>query len=279
MRIYRSLSIAGFAGSGGAGIQADLKTFSALGCYGTTVLTALPVQNTCGVESLYDVPTACVEAQIRNILDDISIDATKIGMLHRHAIIEAVSEILYEYKTQNIVLDPVIVSRNGVKLLLPDAIGVMKEQLFPISTIVTPSLLEASVVLGRVVDSREQMEEAALEMLAMGPKAVILKGGHLEGSCDDCLVIRGEATEIYWFKSPKIDTKNTHGTGCTFSSAITTFLAQGKSLYEAVAHAKIYTTKAIAAGAKIEIGRGVGPVHHFYHLWDFVDQYSKQKET
>lgn len=270
-RIYRALSIAGFAGSGGAGIQADLKAFSALGCYGTTALTALPVQNTMGVKSLYDIPTACIEAQIRSVYDDIHIDATKIGMLHRHAIIEAVAEILGEYKITNIVLDPVMVSKNGVKLLLPDAIAAMKEQLFPLTTVVTPNLLEASEFLGREIKSKDQMERASLDILEMGPKAVVIKGGHLEDCCDDCLAIRGETTEIHWFKSPRIHTKNTHGTGCTFSSAIAAYLARGRSILEAVAQSKIYLTKAIKAGAEIEIGHGNGPVHHFYHLWDFVD--------
>lgn len=271
--LYKALSIAGFDGSGGAGIQADLKTFSGLGCYGTTVLTALPIQNTLGVQSIYDIPTVCVEEQIRSIFDDIQIDATKIGMLHRHAIIEAVAALLKEYKVKNIVLDPVMVAKNDAKLMLPDAINAIKEQLFPLLTVLTPNLLETSVLVGREIKTKVQMEAAALEILDMGPQSVIVKGGHLEGDCDDCLVIRGEKIEIYWLPHARIHTKHTHGTGCSFSSAITSFIARGKSIHDAVHLAKIYLTGAIQAGAELEIGRGQGPVHHFYHLWNFVDEY------
>jgi hydroxymethylpyrimidine/phosphomethylpyrimidine kinase len=269
--IYKALSIAGFDGSGGAGIQADLKTFSALGCYGTTVLTALPVQNTVGVRSIYDIQTVCVEEQVRSIYEDIQINATKIGMLHRHAIIEAVADLLREYKVKNIVLDPVMVAKSGDKLLLLDAIAAMKEQLFPLTTVLTPNLLEASEALGREIKTRDQMEQAALELLEMGPQAVVVKGGHLKECCDDCLVIRGAKPEFHWFPSERIETKNTHGTGCTFSAAITAYLARGKSILESVSLAKAYLTRAIKKGANIEIGHGHGPVHHFHHLWDFVD--------
>lgn len=268
MHTYNALSIAGFDGSGGAGIQADLKVFSALGCYGTTVLTALPVQNTVGVRSIYDIPTACVEEQIRSIYDDIEIHATKIGMLHRHAIVESVAALLNEYKVKNIVLDPVMVAKNGNKLLLLDAIEAMKEQLFPITTVLTPNLLDTSELLGRKIRTKDQMEEAAVELLRMGPKAVVVKGGHLEDSCDDCLALNGPKVEFHWFPSRKIQTKNTHGTGCTFAAAIAAFLARGKTIFDAVKEAKIYLTQAIEAGADIEIGKGHGPVHHFYKLWE-----------
>lgn len=265
---YKTLSIAGFDGSGGAGIQADIKTFSALGCYAASALTSLPVQNTRGVKSVFDIPTRCVEEQIRAILEDISIDAVKIGVLHRHAIIESVGKILKEFNMKNIVIDPVMVAKRGEALLIADSIAAMQEHLFPITTVLTPNLMEASVLLGREITEKDQMEQAALDLLEMGPKAVVVKGGHLKGDCDDCLAIKGKEIEVRWFESPRIQSKNTHGTGCTFSSAVTAFLARGNSITESVGKAKRYLTQAIEAGVNIEIGGGNGPVHHFYHWWD-----------
>lgn len=264
---YSTLTIAGFDGSGGAGIQADLKTFSALGCYATTVLTSLPVQNTMGVRSIYDISTACIEEQIKSVFDDIRIDAVKIGMLHRSDIIESVAHLLRDYAATNIVLDPVMVAKSGDKLLLPSAITAMKECLFPLATIITPNLLETSEILERDIRTRKEMEEAAIDLSQMGPQAVVVKGGHLDGNCDDCLVLKNE---IYWFSGPRIQTKNTHGTGCTFSAAIASFLAKGLSVRQAVEYAKDYLTKAIQAGAHLKIGHGNGPVHHFYHLWEKI---------
>lgn len=268
---YKTLSIAGFDGSGGAGIQADIKTFSALGCYAATALTSLPVQNTMGVRSVFDIPTVCVEEQIRAILEDISMDAVKIGVLHRHAIIEAVGKILKSFKIKNIVIDPVMVAKRGEALLIADSIAAMQEHLFPITTVLTPNLMEASVLLGREVTEKWQMEQAALDLLDMGPQAVVVKGGHLKGDCDDCLVISGKEIEIHWFENPRIQSKNTHGTGCTFSSAVAAFLARGNTIAESVRKAKIFLTKAIEAGVNIEIGGGNGPVHHFYHSWKNLD--------
>lgn len=269
-KVYNTLTIAGFDGSGGAGIQADLKTFSALGCYGTTVLTALPVQNTVGVRSIYDISIECIQEQLKAIFDDIRIDAVKIGMLHRADIIESVADLLHHYKAENIVLDPVMVAKSGNKLLLPDAISAMKERLFPMTTILTPNLLEASEILERDIQTKEQMEQAAIDLLDMGSQAVIVKGGHLNGSCDDCLCLKSSKKEMLWFSQPKIHTKNTHGTGCTFSAAIAAFLARGFSIVDAVKYAKEYLTNAIAAGAHLKIGHGHGPVHHFHHLWEFL---------
>lgn len=269
-QLFKALSIAGFDGSGGAGIQADLKTFSALGCYATTVLTSLPVQNTCGVRSIYDISTECIEEQMKAILDDISQDAVKIGMLHRPDIIESVAKLLRQYQLKNIVVDPVMVAKSGHKLLLPSAIAAMKQYLLPLATVITPNLLEASELVGREIKTKEQMEKAALELLAMGPKAVIVKGGHLTGDCDDCVCIQNRDIEIYWHRSPRIETLNTHGTGCTFSAAIAAFLARGLNLYDSIHHAKQYITNSIAAGANLEIGQGNGPVHHFHHLWEHL---------
>lgn len=254
-----ALTIAGFDGSGGTGIQADLKTFAALGCYGTSVLTSLPVQNTCGVRSIYEISTTCIQEQIEAILDDIQVDAVKIGMLHRRDIIEAVAR----YHLTNIVLDPVMVAKSGHALLRPDAVAAMKRELFPIAAVITPNLPEASELLGREVTTKAQMERAALDLLEMGPQAVVVKGGHLAGSADDCLCLKNR--EIHWLPSPRIPRKNTHGTGCTFSAAIAAFLARGFAIDEAVRRAKEYLTRAIEASAELKIGRGNGPLHH---LWN-----------
>ena len=264
------LTIAGFDGSGGAGIQADLKTFSALGCYGTTALTALPVQNTMGVRSIYDIDTVCVEEQIKAILEDIPMNAIKIGMLHRQEIIESVANILTHYKASNIVLDPVMVAKSGDKLLMPKAISSMKEKLLPITTVLTPNLPEASELLGREIRDKAQMEKAALELIQMGPQAVVVKGGHLNGDCDDCLCLKNPHLEIHWLSTSRIQTQNTHGTGCTFSAAIAAFLARGFTILDSVNQAKGYLTQAIDAGRQLKIGKGNGPVHHFYHLWHFL---------
>lgn len=268
-RSYKVLTIAGFDGSGGAGIQADLKTFSALGCYGTTVLTALPVQNTLGVRSIYNIKTVCIEEQIKAILDDMQMDAVKIGMLHRPDIIEAVANILSRYSAINIVLDPVMASKNGYMLLLPDAIATLKEKLIPIVNVLTPNLFETSKLLGREIETKTQMEQAALDLVEMGPQAVIVKGGHLKGNCDDCLCMKNSNIEIHWLSNPRIQTKNTHGTGCTFSAAIAAFLARGLPIFDAVSLAKQYLTQSIEAGAHVKIGQGNGPVHHFHQLWNF----------
>lgn len=274
----RTLTIAGFDGSGGAGIQADLKTFSALGCYGLTVLTAMPVQNTTGVKAIYDIPTQCVKDQLEATFDDSRIDAIKIGMLQRQDIIETVSDALLKSKSTNIVVDPVMVAKSGHLLLDPNAIEAMKTQLFPLATLITPNLLEASELLGRTIADKEQMEQAAIELLSMGPKAVIVKGGHLIGNCDDCLCIGSSPHDIFWFPQTRIDTQNTHGTGCTFSAAITAYLARGYSICDAVKLAKQYLTNAIAAGANLKIGKGKGPVHHFHQLWEFLS-ISQSKES
>jgi hydroxymethylpyrimidine/phosphomethylpyrimidine kinase len=197
-------------------------------------------------------------------------DAIKIGMLFRQDIIECVADILSEYKCTNVVLDPVMVAKSGDRLLLPDAIATMKDLLFPMTTVLTPNLLEASEILGREIQDKAQMEEAALELIKMGPKAVVVKGGHLEGNCDDCFCIKDPEIEVHWLSTPRIQTRNTHGTGCTFSAAIASYLARGASIYEAIVQAKEYLTLAIEAGAHIKTGKGNGPVHHFHHLWNLL---------
>lgn len=257
-----ALTIAGNDSSGGAGIQADLKTFSALGCYGVTVLTALPIQNTCGVKSIYSLPVQCVKEQLQAVLEDISIDAIKIGMLHLPEIVEAVAEALENYSS-SIVLDPVMVAKDGNWLMAPNTIEVVKKKLFPLKPILTPNLFEASLLLGREILTKNDMEQAAIELRDLGPKAVVVKGGHLtDASCDDCLCV-GPNT-IHWFSSARIPTKNTHGTGCTFSSAITAFLAKGQPILESIDQAKKYISQCIVEGQHFQIGHGKGPVHHFH---------------
>jgi hydroxymethylpyrimidine/phosphomethylpyrimidine kinase len=272
-QLYKVLTIAGFDGSGGAGIQADLKTFSALGCYAATALTALPIQNTMGVKSVYEIETICLEEQIKAILEDISMNAIKIGMLHRQEIIESVVTLLKHYRATNIVLDPVMVAKSGDRLLKPQAILTMKKSLLLITTVLTPNLLEASELLERKIQDKNQMEKAALELIQMGPKAVVLKGGHLNGDCDDCLCLNSKKPEIYWFSSQRIQARNTHGTGCTFSAAIAAFLARGFTIFDSVKQAKEYLTEALNAGKELQIGKGNGPVHHFYHFWNNLPYY------
>lgn len=265
---FYALTIAGFDGSGGAGIQADIKTFSALGCYGMTVLTALPVQNTMGVQSIYSIPDKCIEEQLKAIFEDIEIDALKIGMLHRPEVIHIVAKALQQYPKLKTVLDPVMIAKSGNSLLTPAAIETLKEKLLPLVTLITPNLPETSVLLQRDVSTKAHMEQAALDLIRMGPKAVVIKGGHLsQGLCDDCLCICNPFPEIYWFSSPRIETKNTHGTGCTFSAAVTAYFSKGVNIIEAVDMAKKYIFRCIEAGADFTVGHGNGPVHHFNSLW------------
>lgn len=261
----RALSIAGFDGSGGAGIQADLKTFSALGCYGMTVLTALPVQNTQGVRSIYEIPLKCIEEQMRSIFEDIGVDVVKIGMLHRPEIVEIVVALLKEYGALKIVVDPVMVAKSGDRLLKKEAVLAIKELLLPIVTVLTPNIPEAEDLLDKKITTELEMENAAREICEMGAKSTVVKGGHCEGEFSrDCLWDDGVA---HWFSSARIKTKNTHGTGCTFSAAIAAFLAQGQGIVEATEGAKRYLTGALRSGAEYQIGYGNGPVNHFYDIW------------
>lgn len=267
-RHYQALTIAGFDGSGGAGIQADLKTFSALGCYGMTVLTAIPIQNTVGVQSIYGIPDQCIEEQLRAILEDLTVDALKIGMLHRSEVIQMIVKLLEQHPPMKIVLDPVMVAKSGDALLSLDSIETMKEKLFPLVTVMTPNLPEASILLQRPIRTKAEMEKAAFDLTSMKLKAVVIKGGHLsDGLCADCLYIPHASPEMYWFSSPRIETKNTHGTGCTFSAAITAYLSKGMDLIESVNRAKKYISHCIEAGAPFKVGQGNGPVHHFASFW------------
>lgn len=264
---YKALSIAGFDSSGGAGIQADLKTFSALGCYGMTVLTALPIQNTCGVRNCYTIPLQAIEDQLNAIFDDIRPDSIKIGMLFNSEIIELVASFLKK-KARDIpiIIDPVTLAKSGDPLLLPEAIDSLLTLLMPQATLITPNLPEAETFTGFTAHSEEQMTYIAQKLLEFGPKYVLLKGGHLNSVNSNDLLI-GTHGESHWFNSFRVTTSNTHGTGCTLSAAITACLAQKIDIISACSIAKTYLVKAILAAQKTSVGLGNGPVQHFYHLW------------
>lgn len=260
-----ALTIAGSDSSGGAGIQADLKTFSALGVYGASAITALTAQNTQGVDAVLVVPPDFVARQIRVVARDLDIRAIKIGMLATSEIIEAVAEQLEALPDVPVVLDPVMVAASGDVLLDEDAIETLRSILLPRATLITPNLPEAAKLLGKAEakDEREMAAQAAA-LRRLGAKAVLIKGGHAEGSCavDILLDVEGELR----LAVPRTETKNTHGTGCTLSSAIAAELAKGASLREAATKAKAYVTAALAAADDLKIGKGSGPVHHFHAL-------------
>lgn len=256
------LSIAGFDGSGGAGIQADLKTFAALGCYGVTVLTALPVQNTCGVRRCYPLPLSCIEEQLIAIFEDIMPDCIKIGMLFSAPVVACVAQCITQYASHiPLILDPVMVAKSGDPLLQPEAIEALKTLLIPHATLITPNLPEADTLIG---NTQFPPEIVAAQLLALGPKAVLLKGGHANNHeyANDLFV--DSTGQMTWLTAPRIDSQHTHGTGCTLSAAICANTARGLPLLEACSTAKHYLTGAIAAAKDHPIGKGQGPVHHFY---------------
>lgn len=256
------LTIAGSDCSGGAGIQADLKTFSAHGVYGMSVITAVTAQNSQGVFAVQDISRDVIAKQIEAIFEDIEVDGVKIGMVSQVQTIEVIAERLRHYAPQTIVLDPVMVSKSGYHLLNPEAEATLIKELLPIAMIVTPNIPEAEVMTNKTIGTLIQMEEAAKAIFQMGAKNVLLKGGHLE---DDSIDILYDGQEFSYFSSFRIATKNTHGTGCTLSSAITSNLALGYNLNQAISLAKEYIT--IAIEQSLSIGKGVGPTHHFYTLY------------
>lgn len=268
----RALTIATSDSGGGAGVQADLKTFSALGCYGTSAFAALTAQNTAEVRGIHALPPDFLALQIDTVAEDLGSDAVKIGMLFNSELIKTVTDRLQAHRLPNIVLDPVMIAKSGAKLIEDEAIETMKEHLFPLCTVITPNLPEAETLLGREITDESEVETAALELLDMGPRAVLLKGGHFSGRRSrDCLAVADSGQNnggVHWYDSERIDTENTHGTGCTLSSAIAAGLAKGQPLPVAVKTAKDYISGAIRAGSKYSIGRGHGPLHHFYKLWD-----------
>ncbi len=263
--IPNALSIAGSDPSGGAGIQADLKTFSALGAYGMSVITALTAQNTQGVRSFQVVEPGFVAEQIDAIFADVHVDAVKIGMVATADIVQAITGRLRHHRARNIVLDPVMVAKSGDALLRDDAVAALREKLVPLADVITPNLPEAGVLLGTAAPATlGEMREAIGALHRLGPKWVLLKGGHLTGDDSSDLLFDGKTiTEL---PARRIATKNSHGTGCTLSAAIAALLPQ-HGMVEAVRRAKAYLTAALAASDRLTVGSGHGPVHHFHALW------------
>jgi hydroxymethylpyrimidine/phosphomethylpyrimidine kinase len=259
----RVLSIAGSDSGGGAGIQADLKTFAALGCYGMTAITALTAQNTLGVRAIHAVPPQMLRDQIDAVLEDIGVDAVKIGMLQMPGIVRTVAQAIDRHALQKVVLDPVMMATSGAVLIDKPAITELVRELFPRALVVTPNLDEAALLVGRPLRNERDMEAAAQELVTMGAHAVLLKGGHLAGDrvCDLLLANDGA---VHWMRAPRIGTTNTHGTGCTLSSAIAAYLALGAPLLAAVQAANAYVRAALQAGAAVRTGAGGGPLNHGY---------------
>ncbi|WP_080778238.1 bifunctional hydroxymethylpyrimidine kinase/phosphomethylpyrimidine kinase [Chryseobacterium phocaeense] len=267
MKKYRYpsvLTIAGFDGSGGAGIQADIKTASALGCFSTSVLTALPVQNTQGVRKIYPIPVEAVADQIEAILDDIFPDAIKIGMVHTPQLVETIVSTLGKYKKIPIVFDPVMVATSGHRLIEEDTIIAITEKLFPIADVITPNMDEASILAKMKVETLEDLYTAGKEIKKLGCKSILLKGGHQETSTITSL-FHDEHGNDHSFETVKFNTNNTHGSGCTLSSAIAAYLARGKTLYESVALGQDYVYQAIENGKDVQTGLGNGPLNHFFN--------------
>jgi hydroxymethylpyrimidine/phosphomethylpyrimidine kinase len=261
-----ALTIAGSDSGGGAGIQADLKTFSALGVYGASVITALTAQNTKGVSAIHDVPAEFVTAQIDAVFSDLDVAAVKIGMVSQSAAIAAIASGIEHWRPRAVVLDPVMIAASGDRLLAPDAIDVLKRVLIPHALVLTPNLPEAAALLDAPIAASERdMRAQGERLLALGPRAVLVKGGHADGAESVDLLI--EPAAFTRLAADRIATENTHGTGCTLSSAIAAGLAKGLALAEAVRAAKTYLTEALAAANRIKIGSGHGPVHHFQAWW------------
>jgi hydroxymethylpyrimidine/phosphomethylpyrimidine kinase len=262
MLIAKALTIAGSDSGGGAGIQADLKTFSAFRVFGMSVITAVTAQNSLGVQGVENLPAAFVARQLRSVLEDFGTDAAKCGMLSTAPIIEAVADELGQRRVEKLVVDPVMVAKSGDRLLQPEARVALADRILPLALVVTPNLPEAEVLAGMQVAEPDDMEEAARRIHGMGPRYVLVKGGHLKGDATDLLWNGREFTR---FTAPRIDSANTHGTGCTFSAAIAAGLARGQALGDAIRSAKAYVTRAIREG--FAAGRGVGQLRHFIPDW------------
>jgi len=266
MKRINALTIAGTDPSGGAGIQADLKAFSALGAYGTSVITALVAQNTRGVQSVYYIDPAFVAAQLDSVFSDVRIDSVKIGMLANAAIVQAVAERLRHYRPEFVVLDTVMLAKSGDPLLAPEAVASIRRELLPLVSIITPNLPEAAALLACApAENEAQMREQGRALLAMGCRAVLMKGGHLsESESPDWLFTReGEQR----FTAPRIMTKNTHGTGCTLSAALAALRPRHTNWADTVQEAKSWLSSALAQADTLEVGHGIGPVHHFHAWW------------
>ena len=262
MKIPKAMTIAGSDSGGGAGVQADLKTFAALGVYGASTLTAITAQNTVAVTSVHEIPTDVITAQIDAVLTDIGADAVKTGMLSSSDIIECVCEALEVHGVQRLVVDPVMIAKSGDALLREDAIGSLRTRLLPLAMVVTPNIPEAEALTETTIVSDADVRRAAEAIVGMGAKSVVVKGGHREGPATDLFY---DGKEFKEFTAPRFDTVNTHGTGCTFASAVAAGLARGMVLTDAVALAKDYVTEGIRHS--FSIGQGHGPLNHFYRFW------------
>jgi hydroxymethylpyrimidine/phosphomethylpyrimidine kinase len=269
--VYPSvMTVAGFDPSGGAGIQADIKTISALGCFATSVLTALPIQNTCGVRSITPIPLEAVAGQMRAVMDDIPPDAVKIGMVHSTELVDVIVSTFGEYSPEvagwggRVVFDPVMVATSGHRLIEEATIEAIVEKLFPIAALITPNMDEAAVLAGMPIVSLDDMYAAGEKILALGCRSLLLKGGHLKTPTLTSLFFDG-AGGVSEYRSERLDTRNTHGSGCTLSSAIASYLARGESLADSVAHAQEWVSLAILHGSDVRTGRGNGPLDHFHN--------------
>ncbi|MCS5657447.1 MAG: bifunctional hydroxymethylpyrimidine kinase/phosphomethylpyrimidine kinase [Dehalococcoidia bacterium] len=262
MKIPKAMTIAGSDSGGGAGGQADLKTFAALGVYGASTLTAITAQNTVAVTAVHDIPTDVITAQIDAVLTDIGADAVKTGMLSSSDIIECVCEALEVHGVQRLVVDPVMIAKSGDALLREDAIGSLRTRLLPLAMVVTPNIPEAEALTETTIVSDADVRRAAEAIVGMGARSVVVKGGHREGPATDLFY---DGKEFKEFTAPRFDTVNTHGTGCTFASAVAAGLARGMVVTDAVALAKDYVTEGIRHS--FSIGQGHGPLNHFYKFW------------
>jgi len=268
------LSIAGSDCSGGAGIQADLKTFSAHGIFGMSVVVSVVAENTCRVIDIQDVTPDMIEKQIDAVFEDIEVNAVKVGMLSTPACMKAVAGKLRQYKPENVVIDPVMYAKNGSPLMAPNATGELIATVIPLAGILTPNIPEAEKITGMTIENAADMEDAARRIYSMGCKNVLVKGGHATDGVDVALDVLFDGEGFYRYEAPRVDTKNTHGTGCTYSSAIASNLALGLDIKSAVAAAKEYITTAIRHS--LPIGKGHGPTNHFYDLYKNGLKHSKR---
>ncbi len=264
-KYFRVLTIAGSDSGGGAGIQADIKTISAMGCYASSAITAVTVQNTLGVQAVHPIPLDILEGQIDAILSDIGADAIKIGMLHSSKVVNLVAEMIEKYGIRNVVLDPVMVSTSGYKLIEDDAIESIKNRLIPLSRVITPNIPEAEILSGCKISSEQDFEQIAKKLSFNKSVSVLLKAGHLDNDCLVDYFYNVEDNTITLLPSKRVKTRNTHGTGCTLSSAFASALARGEDLTLAAKSAKKYIEQAIEFGAEYEIGHGHGPVNHGFN--------------
>jgi hydroxymethylpyrimidine/phosphomethylpyrimidine kinase len=262
LKLPVALTIAGSDSGGGAGIQADLKTFAVLGVHGTSAITAITAQNTTGVTEILELPTALVREQIAVVVEDIGVQAAKTGMLSSAEIIDAVADAVGQHRLHNLVVDPVMVAKGGARLLRQDAVAALRERLLPLAAIITPNLPEAEVLLGREIRTMEERRRAARDLVAMGARAAVVKGGHANDATD----VYFDGARLVELSAERIETPNTHGSGCVFSAAIAAWLARGAEPVEAVRQAKTFITQALANS--LELGHGHGPVNPMFGLRD-----------